>query len=306
MNCIKFISKLFASKESQIPYYSPLQVLTMDPRKTTTQQRKKARLEMKQQHFNYYNNQRASRCIEPITYDDYNKMLKLEELHYEKNKERSENDSMSCFDKKKNNNQKELLFKNYGQEYAKVLRLLDKIRVALLSFDGVERTGININKINEINIDDIVLINTCNIIIHKYTAYEVIKLKIYGELPCLESIPYDDYIKMLKLNELSEEEKNKEINENKCMSFYDKDYQRELLFKKDGQEYAKVLRLLGKGRVALSSFDGVARTGLSKMDEINIDDIVLIGLRESQPDKADIIHKYNSYEACKLTKLYSL
>jgi len=76
MNCIKFISKLFAPKESQIPYYSPLQVLTMDPRKTTTQQRKKARLEMKQQHFNYYNNERARRCIEPITYDDYNKMLK--------------------------------------------------------------------------------------------------------------------------------------------------------------------------------------------------------------------------------------
>ena len=295
MNCIKFISKLFASKESQIPYYSPYQVLKMDPRKTTTQQRKKARLEMKQQQFNYYNNQRASRCIEPITYDDYNKMLKLEELHYERNSERSENNRMSCFDKKTNNNQKELLFKNYGQEYAKVLRLLDKKRVALLSFDGVERTGININKIHEINIDDIVLINDTSFIIHKYTAYEVIKLKIYGELPCLEPIPYDDYIKMLKLNELSEEEKNKEINENKCMSFYDKDYQIELLFKKDGQEYAKVLRPLGDGRVALLSFDGVARTGLSKINEINIDDIVLIRLRESQPDKADIIHKYNYY-----------
>jgi len=108
MNCIKFISKLFAPKESQIPYY---QVLSMDPRKTTTQQRKKARLEMKQQHFNTYNNERARRCIEPITYDEYNKMLKLEELHYEKDKERSENNRMSCFDKKKNNNQKELLLK---------------------------------------------------------------------------------------------------------------------------------------------------------------------------------------------------
>jgi hypothetical protein len=116
MNCIKFISKLFAPKESQIPCYSPLQVLSMDPRKTTTQQRKKARLEMKQQHFNNYNNQRASRCIEPITYDDYNKMLKLEELHYEKDKERYENNRMSCFDKKKNNNQKKLLYKNNNQK----------------------------------------------------------------------------------------------------------------------------------------------------------------------------------------------
>jgi translation initiation factor IF-1 len=204
MNCIKFISKLFAPKESQIPYYSPYQVLTMDPRKTTTQQRKKARLEMKQQHFNYYNNERARRCIEPITYDEYNKMLKLEELHYEKDKERSENNRMSCFDKKKNNNQKELLFKNYGQEYAKVLRFLDKRHVALLSFDGVERTGLIGSKMNEVNIDDIVLINDLAHIIHKYTSYELIKLKIYGELSYLEPIPYDDYIKMLKLNELSE------------------------------------------------------------------------------------------------------
>jgi translation initiation factor 1A len=299
MNCIKFILKLFAPKESQIPYYSPSKVLSMDPRKTTTQQRKKARLEMKQRHFNYYNNERARRCIEPITYAEYNKMLKLKELSEEKYIESSENNRMSCFDKKKNNNQKELLFKNYGQEYAKVLRFLDKRHVALLSFDGVERTGLIVSKMNEVNIDDIVLINNLAHIIHKYTSYEVIKLKIYGELPCLELIPYDDYIKMLKLNELSEEEKNKEKNENKCMSFFDKDYQRELLFREDGQEYAKVLRLLGKGRVALSSFDGVARTGLirSKMNEIIKDDIVLIGLREFQPDKADIIHKYTAEEA---------
>ena len=113
MNCIKFISKLFAPKESQIPYYSPSKVLSMDPRKTTTQQRKKARLEMKQRHFNYYNNERARRCIEPITYDEYNKMLKLKELSEEKYIESSENNRMSFFDKKKNNNQKELLFKNY-------------------------------------------------------------------------------------------------------------------------------------------------------------------------------------------------
>jgi len=131
MNCIKFISKLFAPKESQIPYY---QVLSMDPRKTTTQQRKKARLEMKQQHFNTYNNKRARRCIEPITYDEYNKMLKLEELHYEKDKERSENYHMSCFDKKKNNNQKELLLKKIyspTDEFAEMNRMNRKQRMAL-------------------------------------------------------------------------------------------------------------------------------------------------------------------------------
>jgi hypothetical protein len=113
MNCIKFISKLFAPKESQIPYN---QVLSMDPRKTTTQQRKKARLEMKQHHFNNYNNERARRCIEPITYAEYNKMLKLKELSEEKYIESNENNRMNCFDKKKNNNQKKLLYKNYDQK----------------------------------------------------------------------------------------------------------------------------------------------------------------------------------------------
>ena len=37
---------------------------------------------------------------------------------------------------------------------------------------------------------------------------------------------------------------------------------RDLLFKEDGQEYAQVLRMLGDGRLALSCYDGVARTGL--------------------------------------------
>mmetsp|Transcript_2366 Transcript_2366/g.1698 ORF Transcript_2366/g.1698 Transcript_2366/m.1698 type:complete len:157 (-) Transcript_2366:57-527(-) len=77
---------------------------------------------------------------------------------------------------------------------------------------------------------------------------------------------------------------------------------RELIFKEDGQEYAQVLRMLGDGRVALHCFDNVARTGLIRGTMrrrvwINIGDIVLIGLREFQPDKADIIHKYNTDEA---------
>jgi translation initiation factor 1A len=80
--------------------------------------------------------------------------------------------------------------------------------------------------------------------------------------------------------------------------------ERELLFKLDGQEYAQVLRILGDGRVALSSFDGVARTGLIKgkrrSEGIDESDIVLIGLREFQPDKADVIHKYTYYEVIRL------
>ena len=77
---------------------------------------------------------------------------------------------------------------------------------------------------------------------------------------------------------------------------------RDLLFKEDGQEYAQVLRMLGDGRVALSCYDGVARTGLIRGTMrrrvwINTGDIVLVGLREFQPDKADVIHKYTAEEA---------
>lgn len=94
-----------------------------------------------------------------------------------------------------------------------------------------------------------------------------------------------------------------EKSENIVMNTEDKE--RELLFKLDGQEYAQVLRNLGHGRVALSSFDGIARTGLIKgkrrrNEGIQEGDIVLIGLREFQYDKADIIHKYTSHEIIKL------
>eukprot|EP01036_Dinobryon_divergens_P022340 gene22340-30585_t len=77
---------------------------------------------------------------------------------------------------------------------------------------------------------------------------------------------------------------------------------RELEFKEDGQEYAQVLRMLGDGRVALQCYDDVARTGLIRGTMrrrvwINTGDIVLIGLREFQPDRADVIHKYTTEEA---------
>jgi len=77
---------------------------------------------------------------------------------------------------------------------------------------------------------------------------------------------------------------------------------RDLLFKEDGQEYAQVLRMLGDGRVALQCFDNLARTGLIRGTMrrrvwINTGDIVLIGLREFQPDKADVIHKFTTEEA---------
>merc|ERR1712129_293464 len=70
----------------------------------------------------------------------------------------------------------------------------------------------------------------------------------------------------------------------------------------DGQEYAQVTRMLGNGRLEAFCFDGVNRLchirgKLRKRVWIGVGDIVLLGLREFQDQKADIILKYDGDEA---------
>ena len=77
---------------------------------------------------------------------------------------------------------------------------------------------------------------------------------------------------------------------------------RDLIFREDGQEYAQVVRMLGDGRLALACYDDVARVGLIRGTMrrrvwINTGDIVLVGLREFDQSKADVIHKYTTEEA---------
>jgi len=77
---------------------------------------------------------------------------------------------------------------------------------------------------------------------------------------------------------------------------------RELVFKEDGQEYAQVIKMLGNGRLQANCFDGRQRLchirgKLRKKVWINAGDIILIGLRDYQDDKADVIQKFNSDEA---------
>lgn len=77
---------------------------------------------------------------------------------------------------------------------------------------------------------------------------------------------------------------------------------RELIFKEDGQEYAQVMKMLGNGRLEAQCFDGVKRLcqirgKLRKKVWINSGDIVLVGLREYQDARADVILKYNPDEA---------
>lgn len=82
----------------------------------------------------------------------------------------------------------------------------------------------------------------------------------------------------------------------------DNDDKRELIFKEDGQEYAQVLRMLGNGRLEAQCIDGVKRLchirgKMRKKVWVNTGDIILLGLRDYQDEKADVILKYLAEEA---------
>merc|ERR1711937_1001320 len=77
---------------------------------------------------------------------------------------------------------------------------------------------------------------------------------------------------------------------------------RELIFKEDGQEYAQVVRMLGNGRLEAMCIDGKTRLchirgKMRKKVWISIGAIVLLGLRDYQDQKADVILKYTADEA---------
>eukprot|EP00467_Chlorarachnion_reptans_P024750 CAMPEP_0114514608 /NCGR_PEP_ID=MMETSP0109-20121206/16248_1 /TAXON_ID=29199 /ORGANISM="Chlorarachnion reptans, Strain CCCM449" /LENGTH=131 /DNA_ID=CAMNT_0001694667 /DNA_START=342 /DNA_END=737 /DNA_ORIENTATION=- len=77
---------------------------------------------------------------------------------------------------------------------------------------------------------------------------------------------------------------------------------RELLLKEEGQEYARVEKLLGGGRLQGACYDGktrlcIIRGALMKRVWIRQGDIILVGLRDFEDGKADVIHKYNPDEA---------
>jgi initiation factor 1A len=91
----------------------------------------------------------------------------------------------------------------------------------------------------------------------------------------------------------------------------DSEEKRELVAKEDGQEYAKVVKMLGNGRLTATCFDGKDRLchirgTMRKKVWINQGDIVLIGLRDYQDNKADVILKYSADEARRLKALGEL
>lgn len=83
---------------------------------------------------------------------------------------------------------------------------------------------------------------------------------------------------------------------------------RELYFKEEGQDYALVVAMLGHNRCTCKLFStetetlGTIRGSMRRKHVYRISkgDIVLVGLRDFQNDKVDIMHLYTSDEVRRL------
>jgi len=87
-----------------------------------------------------------------------------------------------------------------------------------------------------------------------------------------------------------------------------KEVKREFITKTEGQEYGQIIKMLGNGRVSVLCFDGRERLGIirgamRKRIWINQEDIVLVGLREFQEEKVDILHKFSTSEIIRLKRM---
>jgi translation initiation factor 1A len=76
---------------------------------------------------------------------------------------------------------------------------------------------------------------------------------------------------------------------------------RELLFAETDQTYGTVTAILGSGRFTVMCHDGRDRLGilrgkLHRRQWVRVDSTVLLGLRDFEPTKADIIHVYQHTE----------
>ncbi|MCL7030686.1 hypothetical protein MKW94_024230 [Papaver nudicaule] len=83
-------------------------------------------------------------------------------------------------------------------------------------------------------------------------------------------------------------------NREKRTFFFLRLQKRELVFKEDGQEYAQVLRMLCNSRCEIMCIDDTKRLGhirgkMHKKVWIAAGDTILVGSRDIQDDKADVI-----------------
>ena len=82
---------------------------------------------------------------------------------------------------------------------------------------------------------------------------------------------------------------------------------RELVLKEEGQEYGQITKNLGNSRLEVqcangSKVIGVIRGAIRRKMWICVGDIVLVGLRDYEDGKVDIISRYTPEEAKELIK----
>jgi len=83
---------------------------------------------------------------------------------------------------------------------------------------------------------------------------------------------------------------------------------REMPVAEEGQEYARVVAMLGNNRVRAKFGDGTERQcrirgSMRRREWVHVGDTVLVSLRDLSGDKADIIFKYQLAEVQKLRRL---
>lgn len=77
----------------------------------------------------------------------------------------------------------------------------------------------------------------------------------------------------------------------------------------DGQMYARVLRMLGNGRLVAKCVDGTERQcrirgSMRRREWVRPGDTVLVALRPFEgDDKADVIHRYDASDVAKLERM---
>ena len=81
----------------------------------------------------------------------------------------------------------------------------------------------------------------------------------------------------------------------------------ELTYKGESEEYAQVIKILGDGRFECNCADGVKRVAhvrgkMRKRIWIANGDIILVSLRDFEPEKCDVVEKYKEKEVAKLKK----
>ena len=80
---------------------------------------------------------------------------------------------------------------------------------------------------------------------------------------------------------------------------------RELRYKEESEEYAQIIKILGDGRFQCKCADGVDRIAhvrgkMRKRTWLANGDIILVSIREFEPEKCDVVEKYKEKEVAKL------